>query len=275
MIAARTALPESSLRLSYGDIILNDPEATLEGLDITNDTTLSCPLLEAETLSTNSSHGIESSDNAVTEHRGIFRAEEPPRSGEDSWSTQLSTQTTESQQELSLYPFWGPKFGSQRILQILVLDVLRQTWQACRKEDIKGTVRPYESGNEQILTSEQGPQIHHLWHIRLPPPDLYADIIHLSYQRRFTGDGYQHKPFLIASKRRFQPALDPSYKFLCTLRLDKFGYGTRILRILGRLNELYIIRSQTLSNESERHTDYQILFSSEIRSLPRLGATRS
>jgi len=107
-----------------------------------------------------------------------------------------------------------------------------------------------------MLTSEPGPQINHLGHIRLPPPNIYADIIHLSYHKNFsyfTSNGYQPKPFLIASKRRFQPALDPRYEFFCTLRLDTLRLSSRILRILGRLNELYIIRSQPWNNDSEQH----------------------
>jgi hypothetical protein len=50
MIASKTALPETWLRISYGDTILNDPEATLDSLNITHGTTLSCQLLEAEAL---------------------------------------------------------------------------------------------------------------------------------------------------------------------------------------------------------------------------------
>ena len=52
MMAARIALPESSLRLSYRDTILNDVEATLESLDISQGTTLFCQLSGAEALST-------------------------------------------------------------------------------------------------------------------------------------------------------------------------------------------------------------------------------
>jgi hypothetical protein len=138
MIASKIALPESSLRISYGDTILNDPEATLDSLNITYGTTLSCQLLEAEGLSTDTSHGLESSDNAVSENRGILRAEEAPGLGDDSWSTHLSIQAAESRRELLLDPFWRPKFGSRRAEQVLVLDLSSHTLQACRVEDIEG-----------------------------------------------------------------------------------------------------------------------------------------
>jgi hypothetical protein len=256
MIASKIALPESSLRISYGDTILNDPEATLDSLNITHGTTLSCHLLEAEALSPDTSHGLESSDNAVSEHRVILRAEEAPGSGDDSWSTHLSTHAAESQRELKVYTFLRPTFGSRRIRrieQILVLDLSRHTVQVCRIEDIEGTLRPYDSRSEQILTSEQGRQIYNLWHIRLPPPKIYADIIHLSMRKNFTSNEYQPKAFVIASKGRFQSAPYPSYVLFCTLRLDTLRLSMRMLRILGRLNELYIIRSQPLSDDSEQH----------------------
>jgi len=188
MIESKTALPESSLRKSYGDTILNHPEDTTSlvsrmsrlsievkqcemdhagmgpgnpcsicrypeprSLNITHGTTLSCQLLEAKALSTDISHGLESSDNAVTDHQGIFRAEEAPGSGEGFWSTHLSTQAAESQQELKLYPL-RPKFRPRRVRrieqEILVLDLSNLMLEVCRIEDLEGTVRPYDSKNQ-------------------------------------------------------------------------------------------------------------------------------
>ena len=140
-------------------------------------------------------------------------------------------------------------------------------------------MRPYDWRSEHILTSEQGPKMNDLLRIRLPPPSIYADRIHLFVRKNFTSNEYQLNPFIIASKGRFQPAPYPNYVFFCTLRLDTLRLSSRMLRILGRLNELYIIRSQPWNNDSEQHDDH-IPFPFDnppdiVRSIPRRSVTRS
>jgi hypothetical protein len=154
MIASRIALPESSLRLSYGDTILTDTKATLESLDITHSTTLFCELPGAEALSNDVSFGKESPEDSITENIGNLQAEEAFPWG-DSCSTNSSTQPAQGQQELNpVISNWNLFFNRRRGSYediILVLDFSKFTLQACRIEDVIGTTRPSISRSDRFL----------------------------------------------------------------------------------------------------------------------------
>ncbi|PMD22441.1 hypothetical protein NA56DRAFT_688077 [Hyaloscypha hepaticicola] len=258
MIAARIALPESSLRLSYGDTILNDVEATLESLDISQGTTLFCQLPVAEALSTYvSQRGIEPFDDGATEYLAFFEAVERLMMGDSWWATHFSPLPTERPRLLSLNP-WRSRFGSSVTELVLVLDLSRHTLQVCGSEDIEGA------------------QETHLQQIRLPTAGLSTDILHLYMETNCMSRGLQNKPCVFAAKRRFHQPLSAGYEYLCTLRIDNLGLAIRLRRILGQLNVLHIIRSLPRSDETEKH-DYQIHFSSKsVRSIPeRQKDTRS
>jgi hypothetical protein len=111
-----------------------------------------------------------------------------------------------------------------------------------------------------------------LWRTRLPPAKPFGDILHIYMKRDYWSNEGQLESWLVASKQELPAVLN---EHICTLRLDELGIGVRMLRILGRLNELFVIDSRPQRNDTEPHVSQIHISAETIRSTPLRRSTRS